>query len=184
MHRAALWLNYSFGGETVPPMVAIERTTRADFNAVLPLLERFFAEEGFDTPRAQIGERLLELIEAADSAVFLAWVGERAVGVATVTTSTGIEFGLSAELEDLYVAPEVRGSGVGSALIGAVKDWCRSLGCSVVEVVVTPEGQAAHNLMEYYRARGFQETGRTLLFAHLQSQRGGRIDDWEEVDTP
>lgn len=158
-------------------MVAIERATQADFNAVLPLLERFFAEEGFDTPRTQIGERLLELIRAADSAVFLARFEDSPVGVATVTTSTGIEFGLSAELEDLYVVPDSRGSGVGSALIRAVHDWCRSLGCSVVEVVVTPEGQAAHNLMEYYRGRGFQETGRTLLFAYLQSQLGGPTDD-------
>jgi hypothetical protein len=71
-------------------MVAIERVTLAEFKVVLPLLERFFAEEGFDIPRAQIGERLIELIDASDSAVFLARLGESPVGVATVTTSTGI----------------------------------------------------------------------------------------------
>jgi hypothetical protein len=40
-------------------MVATERATLAEFNAVLPLLERFFAEEGFDTPRTQSGRSLL-----------------------------------------------------------------------------------------------------------------------------
>lgn len=87
--------------------------------------------------------------------------------MATVTTSSGIEFGFSAELEDLYVLPEARGSGVGGELISAVKDWCRAQGCTLLSVVVTPEGQTAHNLVEYYGRRGFRESGRTLLFADI-----------------
>lgn len=162
-------------------MVTIQQATPADFEAVLPLLQRFFAEEGFDTPRAQIGEELGELLGASDSAVFLARLGSRPVGVATVTTSRGIEFGISAELEDLYVVPEARAAGVGNALIGAVKDWCRSQGCRLVAVIVTPEGQAAHNLVEYYGARGFRETGRTLLFARLP-EGVVRTDDGEETE--
>jgi len=148
-------------------MVTIRQAKLAEFEAALSLLERFFAEEDFDTPQAQIRKALVGLINASDSAVFLALLGEIPVGVATVTTTRGIEFGLSAELEDLYVVPEARGAGAGSMLIGAVKDWCRSQGCSLIAVVVTPEGQAAHNLKEYYGGQGFQETGRTLLYAHL-----------------
>jgi len=111
--------------------------------------------------------RLAGMLKDDDSAVFLAWLGNEAVGVATVTTSSGIELGLSAELEDLYVLPKARNSGVGSALIASVEDWCRMRGCTLISVVVTPEGQAAHNLIEYYHRRGFEETGRTLMFAHL-----------------
>src|SRR3712207_2994266 len=62
---------------------------------------------------------------------------ELSVGVATVTTSRGLEFGLSAELEDLYVLPETRGLGVGRTLIATVNSWCRQQGCSVVAVIVT-----------------------------------------------
>jgi aminoglycoside 6'-N-acetyltransferase I len=182
MHRADLWLNHLFCEETAWPMVEIEQATLAEFEAVLPLLERFFAEEGFDTPRAQIGAELVELIGASGSAVFLARQGEHPVGVATVTTTRGIELGMSAELEDLYVVPEARGTGVGGALIEAVKEWCRSRGCSLVAVVVTPEGQAVHDLMAYYRGRGFQETGRTLLFAHLQPARAGQTDCQEDSE--
>jgi aminoglycoside 6'-N-acetyltransferase I len=182
MHRADLWLNHFSREETVWRMVEIERVTLAEFEVVLPLLERFFAEEGFDTSQAQIGAELVELIGAPGSAVFLARQDERPVGVATVTTTRGIELGMSAELEDLYVVPEVRGTGVGGALIEAVKEWCRSRGCSLVVVVVTPEGQAAHDLMAYYRRRGFQETGRTLLFAHLQPGRAGQTDCWEDSE--
>jgi aminoglycoside 6'-N-acetyltransferase I len=160
-------------------MVVIEQATLAEFEAVLPLLEQFFAEEGFYTPQAQIGAELLELIGARDSAVFLARQDERPVGVATVTTTRGIELGISAELEDLYVLPEARGIGVGSALIEEVKGWCTSRECSLVAVVVTPEGQAAHDLMAYYRGRGFEDTGRKLLFAHLESAHAEHTD-WQE----
>jgi aminoglycoside 6'-N-acetyltransferase I len=150
------------------PTVMSRQATTADFDVTLPLLVRFFAEEGFQTPPRQIREQLGELLDNPESAVFVAWLDGQAVGVATVTTSRGIEFGLSAEMEDLYVLPEARGSGVGGTLIQAVEDWCRAQGCSVVYVVVTPEGQAAHHLVEYYCARGFEESGRTILLNYLK----------------
>jgi aminoglycoside 6'-N-acetyltransferase I len=163
------WLDSGLPGEKqMQRTVTTRRATMADFQIALPLLERFFAEEGFQTPPGQIGEQLAVLLDDDESAVFLAWLGDRAVGVATVTTTGGIELGLSAELEDLYVLPEARGRGTGGALIEAVKAWCRAQGCTLVSVIVTPEGQAAHNLIEYYRGRGFEETGRTLLFARLE----------------
>jgi aminoglycoside 6'-N-acetyltransferase I len=152
----------------MPRVAIVRQATMADLEDALPLLERFFAEEGFRTPPQQIRSELVELLTADSSAVFVAWLDERAVGVATVTTSRGIELGFSAELEDLYVLDQVRGTGIGASLIDAVKHWCRLQGCSVVSVVVTTEGEQAHNLIEYYGSRGFQDTGRRLLFAHLQ----------------
>lgn len=145
----------------------VRQATVAEAGLAQPLIERFFAEEGFDAPPGQIRRQLLGLLGDEESAVFLAWQNETAVGVATVTTTSGIELGLSAELEDLYVLPQAREQGAGAALIEAVKGWCRGRGCSLVAVVVTPDGQAAHDLIGYYRRRGFVETGRTLLFAHL-----------------
>lgn len=150
------------------PGVTLRQATTADAGAALPLIERFFAEEGFYAPPGQMRLQLLGLLADDESAVFLASQGEEAVGLATVTTSSGIELGLAAEMEDLYVLPAARGLGIGAALIDAVKGWCRARACSLVSVVVTPEGQAAHDLIGYYRRRGFVETGRTLLYAHLR----------------
>jgi GNAT superfamily N-acetyltransferase len=56
---------------------------------------------------------------------------------------------------------------VGGKLIETVLRWCRSKHCTLVAATVTPEGQAAHDLIGYYTAHGFRETGRTLLYAHL-----------------
>jgi GNAT superfamily N-acetyltransferase len=127
------------------------------------LLERFFREEGFHTPAQQMRASLHTMITAPGSAVFLAWRGQQAVGVATVTASVGIEYGRSAELEDLYVLPEARESGVASALIEAICAWCDERGVSAVLVTVTPEGERAHKLVEYYQRRGFANTGRVIL---------------------
>jgi aminoglycoside 6'-N-acetyltransferase I len=154
-------------------MGQIKQATLADCEGALSLLERFFVEEGFGTSREQIREQLEQLLRDSESAVFLASERNRFIGVATVTTTQGIELGLSAELEDLYVRPESRGGGAGRALIRAVLDWCRTRGCSVVSVCVTPEGQALHDLIGYYRAQGFEETGRTLLFYPLDESRRG-----------
>jgi len=151
----------------------LRQATPADAGVALPLIERFFAEEGFYAPPGQMRRQFLGLLSDDECAVYLAWQGEAAVGVATVTTSSGIELGLSAEMEDLYVLPTARGLGIGEALIETVKGWCRARGCSLVSVIVTPEGQAAHDLAGYYRRRGFVETGRTILFAHLQGGEGG-----------
>lgn len=147
--------------------VLVRQAVPSEHGLALPLLERFFSEEGFTTPREQIREQLAALLAGDESAVFLAWVGSAAVGVATVTTTHGLELGLSAELEDLYVLPGARSRGIGAMLIDATRAWCRDRGCLSVSVVVTPEGQEAHNLIEYYRRRGFDETGRTILLAHL-----------------
>jgi aminoglycoside 6'-N-acetyltransferase I len=158
----------------MPEILEVRLLSDAHLEDAFSLVERFFAEEDFSATAEQIRAELRYLLSGEDSAVFLAWLGGRAVGVATVTTTRGIELGLSAELEDLYVLPDARRAGVGAALIDAVKDWCRARGCTLVAVVVTPEGQAAHDLLGYYARRGFAATGRTLLFARLRDDDPAR----------
>lgn len=130
----------------------------------LDMLQQFYTEEGFTTPPEHLEAPLRTLLVDPQSAVLLAWWGEEAVGVAVVTTGIGIEqAGRYAELTDLYVLPRFRSRGVGRALIAAAIGWCRAQGYPSMEVTVTPEGQAAHNLVNYYRSQGFRDTGRTLL---------------------
>ena len=150
----------------------IGRVGRDDRERAATLLQRFFAEEGFATPPALIRLRLDLVLADGTSAVFLAWDGDVAVGVATVTTSVGIELGRSAELDDLYVVPDARGRGVARGLIAEVRAWCLAHEVTVLSVVVTPEGQDAHDLVTYYRRRGFRDTGRRLLSDDLAGASG------------
>lgn len=132
-------------------------------NAALHLLQRFFLEEGFHTAAEEMRSSLHTMMIHPNSAVFLAWHGAEALGVTTVTTSVGIEYGRSAEIEDLYVLPQARGGGVATELIEAVCAWCDQEGCTAVLVTVTPEGEAKHGLIEFYGQRGFANTGRIIL---------------------
>jgi GNAT superfamily N-acetyltransferase len=141
-----------------------------DADIAADLLARFFAEEGFATPPERLRAHLALMLAEPGSAIFLAREAGRAVGVATVTTVIGLEFGRSAELEDLYVLPEARGRGVASALIAAVRAWCRERDCATLAVAVTPEGRSRRGLLDFYTRRGFSPSGRTLLYDDL---RGG-----------
>lgn len=75
----------------------------------------------------------------------------------------GIEYGLSAELDDLYVLPEARGAGVAGGLLEAICAWCRQKGWTALLVTVTPDGEAHHHLSRFYQRRGFARTGRVIL---------------------
>ena len=135
------------------------------------LLGRFFREEGFDTPPEEMRSSLGAMIAGPASAVFVARRGGAAGGVATVSTSVGIEYGKSAEMDDLYVLPRERGSGVAAALLEAVCNWSSEQGAAVVLVTVTPEGEARHRLVDYYRRQGFVHTGRVILERRLERGR-------------
>jgi aminoglycoside 6'-N-acetyltransferase I len=143
--------------------VDIRRVGPDAFDEAFYLLERFFREEGFGTPAEAMRSSLRTMLVNPNSAVFVARQEGNAVGVATVTTSVGIEYGRSAELDDLYVLPEARGRGIAGTMIEAVCSWCRGEGVTAVLVTVTQEGEANHQLLDYYRRRGFTNTGRLIL---------------------
>jgi GNAT superfamily N-acetyltransferase len=137
------------------------------FEAAFQLLRRFFSEEGFDRPLEEMRASLLEMVNEDSSEVFITLNDLEALGVATVTTSVGLEYGRSAELEDLYVLPKARGRGIASQMINAVCDWCSEREVSVLLVTVTPEGESEHKLLDCYQRRGFTNTGRLILEREL-----------------
>lgn len=138
-----------------------------DLSAAIVLLQRFFREEGFDTPDPVIAANLRRMAELEICAVLLAEDGESPAGIATVSMEFGIEYGWSAELGDLYVAPDHRGRGVAKALISAADAFLRDKGAAGYQVTVTPEAEAAHGLHSFYRKLGFDDEGRVLLFRKL-----------------
>jgi len=133
------------------------------FEPACSLLEQFFVEEGFNIPPDLIRARLSQLLSAPDNAVFLAWKDNKAVGVATISTSFGIEHGRSAELDDLYVLPEARGLGIARDLVDTAQTWARMSGCTVLLITVTAQGQEIHDLVVFYGKLGFQDEGRRIL---------------------
>ena len=64
-------------------------------------------------------------------------------------------------LEGWFVAPDWRGRGVGRALVAAVEDWARGLGCTECASDALLGNVASHAA---HRACGFEETERVVCF--------------------
>ncbi len=151
--------------------IAVTEAVSGDISVVADLAVRFYDEEGFDTPADQILQHAAELIVSPAALVLVALVDDKPVGMAITTTSYGLEHGLIAELEDLYVLPDARHSGVARWLIDRSRVWAAGQGCQELEVVIDHEGEARHRLAGFYARIGFVDHGRRLLSQSLTSAR-------------
>ncbi|WP_404433667.1 GNAT family N-acetyltransferase [Microbacterium lacus] len=132
---------------------AARRATPEDAPIVARLLHDFNTE--FDAASPGVGvlaPRLRKLL--ASPTTFALLVGDRAEGVALVTLRTNVWYpGPVALLDELYVTPDRRGQGLGSAMILLLLDECRSLGVSAIEIGVdAPDVDA----QRFYERHGFQ----------------------------
>ena len=63
-----------------------------------------------------------------------------------------------AELVSMWVAPAARRTGVGGALINAIRSWSRMRGVHTLQLMVTSENLSA---IKFYERNGFSMTGHT-----------------------
>jgi aminoglycoside 6'-N-acetyltransferase I len=141
----------------------LRAATSDDLEALLTLAVAFYEEDGFTTPRSTLAAHLPVLIDSAAARVAVGVDGSRVAGFGITTTRFGLEYGLGAELEDLYVAPAWRRQGLAKALIEDSAEWAASIGASQLEIVIAPNGQDVSHLFRYYAANGFTDEGRRLL---------------------
>jgi GNAT superfamily N-acetyltransferase len=148
----------------------IEPVTPQTMDIAIALLARFFAEEGFATPAAEIARNLRDML--ADGSCWSALAVETAtpVGVVTVTTMRYVEWGLLGEIGDIYVLPAWRRRGIAATMIGVALDWSSGKGCSAVSVTVTPEGEKRHTLSQFYARLGFESAGRTIMTKRILAE--------------
>jgi aminoglycoside 6'-N-acetyltransferase I len=139
-----------------------------DLPALLHLAREFYDEDGFTTSDEELERNFRALLSAETGVhVCLALDGASAIGFALTTTGLVLESGLVAELQDLYVLPTHRGTGVGARLMEDAKRWATAHGASLLEVVVAPNNRDVSGLLRYYAANGFRDPGRRLLSLEL-----------------
>lgn len=92
--------------------------------------------------------------------VLLAWSGERSVGVATcfLGFSTFAAQPLL-NIHDLAVVPELRGQGVGRALLAAAEESARARGCVKLSLEVLEANTGAQKLYESFGFRDYELGG-------------------------
>jgi aminoglycoside 6'-N-acetyltransferase I len=147
--------------------VSVRQARPADVGAILELAVAFYAEDGFATPRDRLHTHLRHLVGSQAARVAVAAVDGVITGFGITTSSYGLECGLSAELEDLYVAPAARRRGLAQALIDDSARWARGIGATDLEIVIAPNGMDVAHLFTYYLARGFHDEGRRILVMPL-----------------
>ena len=145
----------------------VHRAETAEEAQLLALTVAFYEEDGFAFNPDAMRTNLRVLTSSEASRVAVVTDGPHVLAFAITTTSFGVENGLIAELEDLYVTPEHRRQGIADALISDSAHWARDRGCSQLELVVAPNGLDVSHLMAYYQARGFTDAGRRLLAREL-----------------
>lgn len=136
-------------------MLSIRRATAADIPALAGLLGQLFEQEAEfrSDDAAQRAGLALILADPATGCVLVAEDGVRIAGMVTLlfTVSTALG-GRVVLLDDLVVDRAARGRGIGSALLTAAIDLCRSEGIGRITLNSDADNADAHR---FYARFGF-----------------------------
>jgi GNAT superfamily N-acetyltransferase len=129
--------------------VEIRQATRADLDVLVPLFDAYrqFYRQPSDLERAR--RFLLERFEHEQSAIFLAFEDAAAIGFTQLYPS--FSSGAMARifiLNDLFVAPEARRCGAGSALLQAAAQYGRRVGALRLVLSTEVTNTTAQSLYE------------------------------------
>lgn len=134
---------------------AIRTAGPQDAGAVAVLLEAFNREFDTPTPAADVlAPRVRRLL--AGGSVLALLGGTPAVSLAVLTLRPNIWYdGPVALLDELYVAPDHRGRGIGTALLAAAEAEVRRRGAELLEINVDSSDTDARR---FYERHGYVNT--------------------------
>jgi ribosomal protein S18 acetylase RimI-like enzyme len=116
------------------------------------LLHDFNTEYADYTPGPEVlAKRIAAMIEADEATVIVAGDGPDGVGVLRFRRLV-FHDGMHAYLEELYVAPALRGRGLGRAMLDLAMDTARERGAIWIELGTSEDDEAAIGL---YESAGF-----------------------------
>ncbi len=142
--------------------VQVVRATPAQIDAATRLFLGYLAFYEKDVPaddaRAFIGARLKQ----GDSVIFLASVDGRELGFMQLYPAfASLSLAPNWILNDLYVAPEGRGHGIGTALMQAARDLGMANGAAEIFLQTARTNETAQSL---YRGLGYQRDDEFLVY--------------------
>jgi diamine N-acetyltransferase len=92
---------------------------------------------------------------------WLVWLGEKAAGYVILTLGYSFEFrGRDAFIDELYIEPEFRRTGLGRRAMKFVEEKARALGVNALHLEVDGGNDSA---AELYRRTGYKDHGRHLM---------------------
>lgn len=134
------------------PEIPVRQATAADAPSIARLLHDFNTEYSEPTPSVEeLTEHARRLLEEGEIAVLLA--GEGPDGLALLRFHPSVWTGEpEAHLQELYVVPDLRGRGIGRALLTATIEFARAGGATNLNLNTGETDIAARAL---YESMGF-----------------------------
>jgi GNAT superfamily N-acetyltransferase len=131
----------------------IRPASSEDVDTLMDLLGAQFAEHRIAVPEVHLRRAVRTLASDANRGAILLALDPHAVGVAVLTYTFTLEHGGAvAWLEELFVLPERRGRGAGTALLERALEVAQASGCRAVDLEVDFDHARAENL---YRRAAF-----------------------------
>jgi GNAT superfamily N-acetyltransferase len=142
------------GKETSSHDVSVRPISESDYEAVLPYIavyQRFYEAEPDEERNRAFFRRFIAPSE--DGLLLGAWHEGRMVGFACLYwTYSSTRAAEVAVMNDLFVDRDLRGLGVGKALIEASADAARARGCRHIEWLTHIDNRGAQRLYEQFQA--------------------------------
>ena len=153
-----------------------------DTTRIVPLIQAQVAASGRYAPDP---DKLAELVHALLSSQFsdflLAEVAGQALGILQINYRLSTwEVAPYAVIEDFYLAPQLRGQGIGTRMLDYACGRAEARGSMFVEAALHPEDRAARRL---YQQFGFLDTPRSVWRRDLPFDCATPLDDMaDEAD--
>ena len=147
---------------------AARLATHEDIEAIVRLVSHYWAFEGLDGfDEDEVAEQLDYLL--SDRRLGEVWICGPAAELAGYLIAVYVfsleHKGLTAEIDEFFVLPALRGKGLGQSLLGAAEARFRALRCTNVSLQLARENDAARL---FYRDRGYADrAGFELLDKNL-----------------
>jgi ribosomal protein S18 acetylase RimI-like enzyme len=136
-----------------------------DRPALEPMVRAYYAEDGLAFDEARQGAALAAML--AGDPLCLAWlvrVADATVGYVVVTLGFSLESGgRDGVIDELFVAPAMRGRGIGAKVLALIEQEARARGLQRLYLEVG-HGNPARGL---YRRAGFVDHQRYLMSKYL-----------------
>jgi len=147
-------------------MTIVERASLTDKETVLDLLKNQFREHEIEYSSGALAAAVEEVLKREDLGLFfVARDNDKIIGIAAISFAWTLEHGgKSAWLDELYVLPEYREKGTGSALIESAIDTLKKEGCSAIDLEVEEDHRRAERL---YQRMGFERLKRSRWVKQL-----------------
>jgi len=124
------------------------------------IMSDHFLDHVVDGERRTHWRKKVEELAAGDGEIFLARIGDEAVGFLCIQGADLDELNLrGAYVNNLHVLPHIKGQGIGTALLERGAEWARTRGFSQMYLFVFEDNLQARN---FYSANGWHAVERLM----------------------